>query len=159
MLLPAMRRPGPTHLTLLVLLLTTLACTREAPNSSIAPATYRTQGVVRHVSGAGRPGAAEILVHHEALPGFVDDRGEVVGMDAMTMAFPVRDPHLVEGLAAGDKIAFDFTVDWNGSPTLEVTRIEKLPADAELDFSGKARASDQARPLDGPVEPGERDRQ
>ena len=80
----------------------------------------------------------EILVRHEAIPGFKNEDGEVVGMDTMSMPFPLADQALVAGLAPGDRIAMDFEVNWHGGNPLEVTAIEKLPEDTRLDFETAA---------------------
>jgi protein SCO1 len=47
-----------------------------------------------------------LVVDSQAIPGF---------MDAMTMPYPVRDVHLLEGLGAGDEITADVVVDNNGA--------------------------------------------
>jgi hypothetical protein len=47
-------------------------------------------------------------------------------MEAMTMSFPVADPGLLSGLEEGDRISFEFWVDWQGSPPLMIQHLEKL---------------------------------
>lgn len=107
------------------------ACASE-PETPAAPATYEVRGLVRQLPRADHP-RPEILIHHEAVPGFRDDRGETVGMGSMSMAFPV-DPALAAGLGVGDKVLFELEVAWDGSPPLSIVRLEKLPADTRLDF-------------------------
>lgn len=130
------RNLSNTTLLLLILLALT-ACSGEAPqNPSAPPEAYQVQGLIRHLPDADRP-VQEILIHHEAIPNFKDDEGHVVGMNAMSMPFPITDRSMIEGLAAGDKIDFEFEVSFGGSPGLRLTRIEKLPPETELDFKTK----------------------
>ena len=106
----------------------------ERPERPERPAkTYETRGIVRQLPAAGTPGA-ELFIHHEAIPSFESIDGEVTGMDSMAMGFPVPEPGLIEGLNVGDKVAFSLLVDWNGSPPLLITDLQKLPADTVLSF-------------------------
>ena len=107
-----------------------LGCSK-APG--VPPQTYEVRGVVRQLPAADQP-SKEILIHHEAIPSFGNMNGETVGMEAMTMPFPVVDPALCEGFALGDKVTFRFQVDWEGSPPLQLTHLEKLTADTVLSF-------------------------
>lgn len=95
---------------------------------------YEVRGMVRQLPKAPRAGA-EMRILHEALPEFRSETGEVVGMESMSMPFPVAQAELLEGLAVGDRVRFEFEVRWQGkgSPLL-LTRIEKLPTDTRLDF-------------------------
>ena len=56
-----------------------------------------------------------LVVDGEAIPGF---------MDAMTMPYPVRDAHMLDGLAPGDEITAVVVVDNNGA-TLENIAVTK----------------------------------
>jgi Cu/Ag efflux protein CusF len=113
----------------LVLLLVLLGC-GQAPPEDAAPETsaavYEVRGVVRQLPAADQP-SKEVQIRHEAIPDFVDMEGRQVGMDAMTMPFPVKDLQLLDGIAVGDRVLFRFRVDWNGSPPLELVAMEKLP--------------------------------
>jgi hypothetical protein len=84
------------------------------------------------------PSAAEpaLYVRHEAVPGFVDMDGEVVGMDSMTMPFPLAEGVGLEGVAPGDRVRFTLEVEWEGDPPYRITRIEELAAGTELDLGG-----------------------
>jgi len=117
------------------------ACGAEPEAPQAPPVTYEMRGLVRQLPQADHP-RPEILVHHEAVPGFRDEQGETVGMAAMSMAFPV-DPALVEGIGVGDKVAFELEVAWDGSPPLRTVRLEKLPDDTQLDFSKLPKAGDE----------------
>lgn len=111
------------------------ACTEPAPAPLAAPdQTYAARGVVRQLPDPTRPGGGELLIAHEAVPDFVDSEGQEVGMAAMTMPFALADPALLDGLAAGDKIGFDFEVRWQGGPPLRITRVERLPVSTRLSF-------------------------
>lgn len=100
----------------------------QAAAPARAAREYQVKGLVGGVS------PKEIQIHHEAIPDFVGIDGTSEPMESMTMPFPVADPALVAGIAAGDRIDFTFRVDWDGKQPLVVTRIEKLPAEARLAF-------------------------
>ena len=131
----ALTLPALTTLLLLA------ACGGEPEPPAAPPATYQVRGLVRQLPDPEHPSRA-LMIHHEAIPDFKDERGEMVGMGAMTMPFPVVDPALLEGLATGDKVAFELEVAWNETPPVRVTRIDKLPPETELDFSKKPAASE-----------------
>lgn len=122
-----------TRQALLFVALYLAGCAGEAP--APPPRSYEVRGMVRQVPEAGRPGS-QLLIHHEAIPGFVDAEGGSVLMKAMTMPFPVAEPGLAAGLAPGDKVLFELVVDWEASPPMAIKRVEKLPAETVLDFSG-----------------------
>jgi protein SCO1 len=67
------------------------APTSGAQTSPSQPARYDLKGKVIAVDKAGK----RLTVDHEAIPGF---------MGAMTMAYPVKDDHLLDNLAAGDQV-------------------------------------------------------
>lgn len=117
----------------------------DADVQAVDVQTYTVRGVVRGL-GDSTGTVREIFVRHEAVPDFVDMSGEVVGMEAMTMPFPITDPRLLEGIAVGDTIEFDFRVSWKGSPPLEVLRIEKI----QPSTSPKETAPEETEPGDGP---------
>ena len=79
------------------------------------------------------PGARqEVEIHHEAIPDFVDYRGEKAGMMAMVMPFGLADGLDLGDIAVGDKVEFTLAVDWDRKPSGYLTRIRKLPADTTL---------------------------
>jgi len=106
------------------------ADTTDGTDTTSQVTTYTARGRVLEMPSA--PGE-HIRLEHEAIHGFVDFRGDVVGMDAMTMSFP-----LAEGAAGeiipGNIVEFDLRVDWNADPLSTVTRLEKLADDTELVF-------------------------
>ncbi len=125
-------RPHPARspICILLLLVAASACTDKP---AAPPESYRVRAQVRQVPA---PDAArgEILVRHEAIPSFKNEGGEIVGMDSMSMPFPLADVGLAAGLAAGDRIEMGFEVSWHGGNPLKVTAIEKLPAGTRLAF-------------------------
>jgi hypothetical protein len=52
----------------------------------------------------------------------------------MTMPF-ARAQTSFAGLAVGDPVSIEFTAHYGESPTLRLTRIEKLPAETALDLN------------------------
>ena len=126
----------------LVALLFFSACREPETTSDAAVSTARTyevRGLVRQLpSGPG----TELMIYHEEIPDLVDDRGEMVGMEAMTMSFPIADEALLEGIELGDRVAFSLRLDWEGSPALEITHIEALPPDVRLEFEAPEEGSE-----------------
>lgn len=95
--------------------------------------TYETRGVVVRVPDPADP-LSNLAIRHEAIDDFRSIDGEVVGMGSMSMPFPLADGVDLGAIAPGDKVAFTLEVEWEGEPPYRVSRIEKLPADIELDF-------------------------
>jgi len=88
-----------------------------------------------------RPGG-DLTLRHEAVEDFTDIAGEVVGMDSMTMPFPVARGAWPNGLEVGDKVVALLVVNWEeGFQVLE--RITKLPRDTQLHF-GRAHHTAKA---------------
>ncbi len=82
----------------------------------------------------GRP-QSDFSVHHEAIDGFADGSGRVVGMGAMTMPFPLGPGVTLEGIAVGDVVEITFPVWWGkGGPDYHVSKVVKLPGETALEF-------------------------
>lgn len=90
---------------------------------------YEVRGELIRLPVGDRP----MQIRHEAIPNFRNMQGEVVGMDAMTMPFPVAPGVSLDGLAVGDRVRFDFEVRWGGRPPYQIVRIEKLPEGTVLE--------------------------
>lgn len=120
-------------MTLLLACLLPAACGGPPPEQP--PEVYRVRGMVRQLPS---PPANEMQVRHEAVPAFKDSGGEVVGMESMTMPFPLADPALAAGLEVGDRIEMDFEVRWHGSHPLRITAVEELPPETRLAFEESA---------------------
>lgn len=72
----------------------------------------------------------QLRIHHEQIPTFVSRQGELVGMNEMTMDFPLGEDVDLSGFEVGDKVSFVMIVDWN--PAYYITSITKLPPETEL---------------------------
>jgi len=91
---------------------------------------YAVRGEITAIDGD--PGGVRMFLHHEAIPDFRSG-GEVVGMDAMTMGFAVATDVPTDGLAVGDKVAFEWVLGPD-DPAGSIVRIERLDPAIELDF-------------------------
>jgi hypothetical protein len=95
--------------------------------------TYTTRGQVVQLPDPANPGTG-LTLNHEAVDQFVDRQGELVGMDPMSMPFPVAKGVSLDGIQVSDVVEFDLHVDWSKEPAAEITRIRELPAGTKLDF-------------------------
>lgn len=124
------RRAVPS---LVALALTLAGCSAPSHDDAATTQVYTVAGEIVRLPDAGRPDGAEIYIRHAAIPDFVDSTGEVVGMESMTMGFPLSDEVPLAGLAVGDRIEFDLSVSWEGSPPVEITRVVELAPEAPGD--------------------------
>ncbi len=115
-----------------VVLAQALACGEPAAPASTAR-TYTVRALVLSLDPPAGP-VAEIKVHHEAIDDFANAKGDVIGMNAMTMPFPLASPDLAKDLAPKDVIQMTFSLDWQANRPLEVVAIEKLPQETQLEF-------------------------
>ena len=122
---------------LLGLAVSLAACKRgeEAPSSSAQRYTVRGEVVRLPDPGVKRP---ELTLRHERIPGFVNQEGKTVGMDAMVMPFEVAPTATPPDLKVGDKVEARLAVDWAG-PSIRLEQVSKLPAGTELEL-GKGAA-------------------
>ncbi|MGE0638986.1 MAG: copper-binding protein [Thermoanaerobaculia bacterium] len=106
----------------LLLLAPLVACRAEV--SPPQPASiYEVEGEIVRLPTAERP---EIVLRHEAVPGFRDESGKVVGMDAMTMPFALGANVPLTGLAVGDAVRFTLEVRWSEDrQPVQITRIAR----------------------------------
>jgi Cu/Ag efflux protein CusF len=98
---------------------------------------YTVRGEITQLPDPDREGS-ELMVRHEPMPEFKNAKGEVVGMGAMTMPFPLAEGVSVDGLSVGDKVSLTFEVQFEPSTSFQTTQITKLPEGTELDFAGGA---------------------
>ncbi len=114
-----------------------LACAQAGTETassagSAANQRYTLRGVVidsSELSASPR----RLRLSHEAIPTFTAVDGELVGMDAMTMAMTLADSTAVpESLSVGDKVQCVLDVDWARSPAGLIVSVLRLPADTEL---------------------------
>lgn len=119
------------------------ACKRDESPAPAAPAPtvrqdrYSVRGVIAQLPDPANP-AAELQIRHEAIPHFRGQSGEL-GMDTMTMPFPLAKGLALDGLKIGDKVTVSFEVDFDAAAdkllAYRATALEPLPAETELDFS------------------------
>lgn len=76
----------------------------------------------------------DLLIRHEAIDGFADRDGKKVGMDPMSMPFPVAEGVSLAGLKVGDVIRCTLEVDWQQRSPVKISALEKLPAGTRLTF-------------------------
>ncbi len=133
----------PSHLGAAggALLLALAACApqRAAPSAGGDARIYEVRGEVVRLPDPAEP-MSDLALRHEAIDRFVGMDGEVVGMDSMTMPFPVAPDVPLAGIAVGDKVRFTLRVDWDEEPFYQITRLEKLPAETQLHFGPAAPA-------------------
>jgi Cu/Ag efflux protein CusF len=108
---------------------------------------YTVRGQIVALPTADNP-ASELQIRHEPIPDFRSG-GEVVGMRAMVMPFPVGAGVSLEGIEVGDKVEFAFETRYSPDTQMvssyEVVSMTELPADTELVFDAPAEA-----PIDAP---------
>jgi len=93
----------------------------------------------------------DMRIRHEHIPGFKNELGEIPvtpdgipGMKSMEMPFPLAQGVSLDGFGNGDKVRFAFRVNWGGTTPWELTAIEKVDPDTEIDYSNTTR--DDAEP-------------
>jgi len=121
-----------------VLLWVTILCPSQAsasPEDSVP--SVRRYTIRAEVMGLPETRGGDLTLRHEAVDDFTDIAGTVVGMNSMTMSFPVARGAMPHGLKVGDKVEAILVVDWGrGFQVLE--HIRKLPRETALHFR-KAR--------------------
>ena len=98
---------------------------------------YTVRGQITQLPDPERPGS-QLMVHHEMIPDFENAEGEVVGMNAMIMPFPLAEGLSLEGFEPGDKVEMTFEMRFKPKTFYEVTELSALPAETELDLGGMA---------------------
>lgn len=117
----------------ILLFLAAGACDRKASVALGPPdAIYEVRGVI--VALPQQTHSGEMRVHHEAIPNFTNRHGKVIGMQSMTMPFPLAPDVSTDSLQLGDKIQFRLEVRWNEGPTIRISKIELLPGSTPLDL-------------------------
>lgn len=116
----------------------------HAHDEDRAPDVYEgIRGEIVSLPDPSTPGS-ELRIRHEQIRDFKTVDGTVnvsasgiAGMASMTMPFPLGTGMSLDGFAVGDKVEFDFTVNWGGGsrPAWFITRIGKLPVDTALDYT------------------------
>ena len=119
-----MKRPATRILLILALVAAVASCARGGRD-------YTVRGRVAQMPETGNPASGFVLAH-QAIDDFVDRQGEVVGMDPMTMSFPLGSGVSLQGLAVNDVVDFTLHVDWSAAPPIHLTRLHKLPPGTPL---------------------------
>lgn len=126
---------------LVVLVALPMGCGESA--ESELPEVYSVRGEVVQLPSPDNP-ASSFLVHHEAIPMFLNANGQVEPMPEMTMEFPPAAGLDVSQLNVGDKVRLTFEVSWSGpNKGWEATKVDVLLPDTPLDFA-KGSAMDHA---------------
>jgi len=157
-----LRKPLQPHLrasclaAVLAISLLAPSCADESADESeqAATDTYTVRGEVRQPPSDEDGGT--LMVQHEPIHDFVQD-GKVVGMDSMTMPFPLAEDVSADHLETGDKVRFTFEMRQDGPGSLQVTALEQLPDDKQLEFgeadppeqTGEAASDGQSQPPAG----------
>ncbi len=105
-------------------------------NENAGPAiihTYAVKGRIVSLPAPSNP-ASELRIHHEAINEFKHSDGRPAPMKSMTMPFPPAAGVSLDGFSEGDVVEFTFDVQWEPTPGMSLTAIDKLPADTGLSF-------------------------
>jgi Cu/Ag efflux protein CusF len=102
-----------------------LSCRGNPP--ALPEHRYTVAAEIIRVSAPDSP-RREVVLQHEAVPEFVDIDGKKVGMEAMTMPFPVAPGVDLSAFQASDAVRATFVVRFHGSPAYEVIQLEKNPS-------------------------------
>ncbi len=84
--------------------------------------TYVVRGVIRQLPSADDP-SKQLLILHEAIPGWVNEQGYETGMPGMTMPFPPGPNVDLSTFAVGDPVLFTLRLNWESAPRLQVTEL------------------------------------
>ena len=93
--------------------------------------TYTVRGQVTQLPDPSNPGTG-LYLNHEAVDDFVSRDGEMVGMDPMTMSFPLDEKVSLEGIGVGDVVELKLHVDWGAETEVEIVEIRELPPGTKL---------------------------
>jgi hypothetical protein len=103
--------------------------------SGNAPPPDHIYTVRGRVETLPEPGATRrvMQIYHEAMPNFVRPDG-TLGMESMSMPFPVAPGVSLEGIGVGDAVEFTWEYRKQGNPRYQVTAIRELPPETRLEF-------------------------
>lgn len=124
-------------ITAAALALAAAACSKQPEPSSTQKGithVYHMRGIITAIGGSPD---GQITIHHEAVNDFRNTLDQPEPMNSMTMPFEVAKDVPLGDLKVGDKIAFDWEVNWDAQ-IHEITAIHKLPADTPLSFGAAA---------------------
>jgi Cu/Ag efflux protein CusF len=111
------------------------ACGGSEPADSARPArihVYEMRGQIAKLPDAG-DADPRMFIRHEPIHDFINPAGQTEPMGAMTMPFHVAPDVSLAGLAAGDKVAFRWEMNWDANRE-RITRIARLAPDTALNL-------------------------
>lgn len=126
----------------------------EPPESDVPPRSYEMRGMVRQISPADAE-ERQIWIHHEAIPEFVDIRGNAAPMDAMTMPFHLTESVDLSAVEPGDKVSFRLDVDWGASVPARIGSLAVLEPDTPLAFEASDTEPASEEPAEDAAEHGD----
>jgi hypothetical protein len=104
-----------------------------APPPQAATSADSTWTIRGRVTSLPLPPTLSLIIHHEAIPGFTDAQGTVIGMEEMEMSFPFLAPGvLLDGINVGDPVEATMEMRWTAEPRFLITAVRRLPADTQL---------------------------
>jgi hypothetical protein len=118
---------------LMALLMALLTACKPRQEARKGGHTYTVRGQVIQLPDPAQRGSG-LTLQHEAVDDFVGRDGKTVGMDPMSMPFPVAPGVSLAGIAPADVVEFDLNVDWQADTPVAITRIRKLPPGTKLVF-------------------------
>ena len=113
-----------------------VACAPQEKAPAAPAQRYEVRG---EIVGLPSVGSREVMMKHEAIPGFRDDTGKVVGMEGMTMPFTLGEGVSTDGFAAGDPVQFTLEVDWTSKrDPVRIVKLEKSNLIQKMDLEDGA---------------------
>jgi Cu/Ag efflux protein CusF len=114
-----------------------VGCGGGEPTPEVRADTYEVRGEVVSIDADAQP-KPQIRIRHEAIPDYRNRAGETVGMGVMAMPAFVEAEVDLSGIEPGDKVAFTLRQQWEPRIETQITAIETLPADTELELGDTA---------------------
>lgn len=103
-----------------------LAGIARTPATTPADQTYTVRG---RINALPTPDAKQpLVIHHQTIAEFVDQDGQVIGMNEHAMAFPWLSESLtLDSAGVDDFVEITFEIRWKTKPRVLLTRVRKLP--------------------------------
>ena len=105
-----------------------------------------TIGLLAPLTGAVAAYGEQVKNGAQAAVDAINKKGGIGGEKVvLKLADDAGDPKQgvsAANLLVGDKVRFDFTVQWGGTPPWQITAFEVLDPETEIDFSNKTVADD-----------------
>ena len=117
-----------------------VACHSSKPSNDQTH-SHQAHGVIEQIS----PDQSKVTIHHQAIPGY---------MMEMTMDFPVKDSHELDGLTPGDQVNFTLVVDTDESWVTDFQRTGHTSTNPANGMAMEDKTSPHLKPGD-PIPDGE----